>query len=126
MRLQVVDGARLNSVLTDRYWKRRYDRLFALRSGPFKKSPGSASSPSLRETGLIDTMAAGDAQRVWFEEMVDTLRSKWQRELPFEDLIRLRDELDEMLQRIRSERQLRPPVLKCPKCGQISEGAAPK
>ena len=36
------------------------------------------------------------------------------------------DELDEMLKRIRSERQLRPLVLKCPKCGQISEGAAPQ
>lgn len=71
-------------------------------------------------------MAAGDAQRVWFEEMVDTLRSKWQRELPFQELIRLRDELDEMLQRIRSERQLRPPVFKCPKCGHIGEGAAPQ
>ena len=71
-------------------------------------------------------MASGDAQRVWFEEMVDTLRSKWQRELPFQELIRLRDELDEMLQRIRSERQLRPPVFKCPKCGHIGEGAAPQ
>jgi len=71
-------------------------------------------------------MAAGDAQRVWFEEMVDTLRSKWQRELPFQELIRLRDELDEMLQRIRSERQLRPPAFKCPKCGDIGEGAAPQ
>jgi hypothetical protein len=69
-------------------------------------------------------MAAGEAQRLWFQEMVDTLRSKWQRELPFEELICLRDELDEMLQRIRSERRLRPPVLKCRKCGQISEGAA--
>lgn len=58
--------------------------------------------------------------------MVDTLRSKWHQEMPFEELVRLRYELDEMLQRIRSERQLHPPVLKCPKCGQISEGAAPQ
>jgi hypothetical protein len=69
-------------------------------------------------------MAAGDAQRVWFEEMVDTLRSKWRREMPFEELIRLRGELDEMLQLIRSERQIRPSVIKCPKCGHISESAA--
>ena len=87
---------------------------------------GPTAQPSLRETGLTKTMAAGDAQRVWFEEMVDTLRSKWQRELPFQDLIRLRDELDEMLQRIRSERQLRPPVFKVPKCGHIAEGVAPQ
>jgi hypothetical protein len=70
-------------------------------------------------------MAAGDVQRVWFVEMIDMLRSKWQRELPFEELIRLRDELDEMLQQIRAERQIRPPVVKCPKCGHIGEGAAP-
>ena len=70
-------------------------------------------------------MAAGDAQRVWFEEMVDTLRSKWHREMSFEELIRLRDELDNMLQQIRSERKLRPPVFRCPKCGHIGEGTAP-
>jgi hypothetical protein len=76
-------------------------------------------------TGFIEAMAAGHVQRVWFEEMIDTLRSKWQRELPFEELIRLRDELDEMLQQIRAERQIRPPVVRCPKCGHIGEGAAP-
>ena len=70
-------------------------------------------------------MAAGDVQRVWFEEMVTTLRSKWQRGLPFAELIRLRDELDEMLQQIRTEREIRPPVVRCPKCGHIGEGAAP-
>jgi len=57
--------------------------------------------------------------------MIATLRSKWQRGLEFEELIRLRDELDEMLQQIRAERQIRPPVVKCPKCGHIAVGAAP-
>jgi hypothetical protein len=70
-------------------------------------------------------MAAGDVQRVWFDEMIATLRSKWRRGLAFEELIRLRDELDEMLQQIRAERQIRPPVVRCPQCGHIGEGAAP-
>ena len=70
-------------------------------------------------------MAAGDVQRVWFEEMIATLRSKWHRGLVFEELIRLRHELDGMLQQIRAERQIRPPVIKCCKCGHIGEGAAP-
>lgn len=57
--------------------------------------------------------------------MIATLRSKWRRGLTFEELIGLRDELDQMLQRIRTERQLRPPVMKCPKCGHAGEGPAP-
>jgi hypothetical protein len=70
-------------------------------------------------------MASGDPQRVWFEEMVETLRSRWHREMPFNTMIRLRDDLDEMLQRIRRERQIRPPVTKCPECGHIGESAPP-
>ena len=54
------------------------------------------------------------------------MRAKWQRELPFQELIRVRDELDEMLQRIQSERQLRRRVFKSPKCRHIGEGAAPQ
>jgi hypothetical protein len=34
--------------------------------------------------------------------MVETLRARWRREMPFKGMIRLRDDLDEMLQRIRS------------------------
>jgi hypothetical protein len=69
-------------------------------------------------------MAAGDAQRVWFDEMIERLRLKWHREMQPEELIQLRDELDEMLQQIRSDRQLRPPVLRCPECGHVGEVAA--
>src|SRR5690349_6945398 len=34
-------------------------------------------------------------------------------------------ELDEMLQRIRSERHIRPATFKCAKCGYVGEGAEP-
>ena len=37
----------------------------------------------------------------------------------------LRNDLDTMLERIRSERHIRPPVFKCPKCGHVGEGAEP-
>src|SRR5689334_25263338 len=47
------------------------------------------------------------------------------REMPFEAMIRLRDDLDEMLQRIRRERQIRSPVTQCPECGHIGESAPP-
>jgi hypothetical protein len=42
-----------------------------------------------------------------------------------EALLRLRDELDEMLGRIRSRRHISNPVFKCPACGQIGRGADP-
>jgi hypothetical protein len=70
-------------------------------------------------------MAAGDPQRVWFQEMVDTLRSKWHRDMSFEAIIRLRDELDRMLHQIRSERQIRSPLFRCPECGHVGEGRPP-
>jgi hypothetical protein len=71
------------------------------------------------------TMAAGDSQRVWFDEMVETLRSRWRRKMPVEHMISLRDDLDRMLQQICSERRLRLPMIKCPKCGHVGEGTAP-
>ena len=70
-------------------------------------------------------MAAGDAQRVWFQEMIDRLRSQWHRGMSFEALVEMRDELDATLQRIRSERQIRSPLLRCPRCGRVGRGAEP-
>jgi hypothetical protein len=45
-------------------------------------------------------MAGGDAQRVWFPEMIENLRSRWQEGMSFDAIIGLRDDLDAMLQRI--------------------------
>jgi hypothetical protein len=70
-------------------------------------------------------MAAGDAQRVWFPEMIERLRSQWHQGMSFDAIVKLRDDLDAMLERIRSERHIRPPVFKCPKCGHFGEGAEP-
>ena len=68
-------------------------------------------------------MASGDSNRVWFPEMIETLRTRWHQDMSFTEIIELRDDLNEMLQQIRIQRHIRPPVFKCPKCGQISEGA---
>lgn len=73
----------------------------------------------------IVPMAAGDAQRVWFPEMIERLRAQRNQGMSGEALIELRDELGAQLQRIRSERHIRSPILKCPCCGQIGEGADP-
>jgi hypothetical protein len=42
-------------------------------------------------------MAAGDAQRVWFEQMVERLRDRWHPGMSFDALISLRDDFDAML-----------------------------
>jgi hypothetical protein len=71
-------------------------------------------------------MATGDAQRVWFPEMIERLRVQWHRGMSCDALIALRDELDAQLQRIRSERRIHSPIFKCPCCGHIGEGADPR
>ena len=55
-------------------------------------------------------MAAGDASRTWFSEMVETLRREWKPDTLWEEIIALRDRLDAMLQQIRLSRGIRPPT----------------
>jgi len=70
-------------------------------------------------------MAAGDAQRTWFPEMIERLRCQWRGDMGFDALVELRDELEAMLGQIRSGRQIRSPIVKCSRCGYVGEGAAP-
>jgi hypothetical protein len=57
--------------------------------------------------------------------MVEHLRLRWRDDLSIEALLGLRDELDDMLGRIRSTRHISNPVFKCPACGHIGRGANP-
>jgi len=57
--------------------------------------------------------------------MVEHLRLRWRDDLSMEALLGLRDELDDMLGRIRSTRHISTPVFKCPACGHIGRGADP-
>jgi hypothetical protein len=70
-------------------------------------------------------MPYGDAQRTWFPEMLDVLRVRWRANLSFSEMIVLRDELDAMLHRIRSERHMRTPVIRCRRCGRVGPAAEP-
>ena len=70
-------------------------------------------------------MPYGDAQRTWFPEMLDVLRVRWRASLSFSEMIALRDELDAMLHRIRSERHIRTPVIRCRRCGRVGPAAEP-
>ena len=57
--------------------------------------------------------------------MLDKLRARWRGDLSFVELVALRDELDAMLHRVRAERQIRPPVIRCRRCGHVGEAAEP-
>jgi hypothetical protein len=70
-------------------------------------------------------MAAGDAQRVWFPEMMERLRDQGRPDMPFEVIISLRDDLDAMLQQIRSEGNIGSPTFRCPHCGHVGPAATP-
>src|SRR5271157_5709296 len=65
---------------------------------------GEGASPSFGPIGAAgrhyngSEMAGGDAQRVWFPEMIENLRSRWQEGMSFDAIIDLRDDLDAMLQ----------------------------
>jgi hypothetical protein len=56
-------------------------------------------------------MPAGDAQRTWFPEMIAVLRDDWDRSLSWTEIILLRDRLNTMLQAVRAERNIQPPII---------------
>jgi|SRR5688572_10013371 hypothetical protein len=64
-------------------------------------------------------MAAGDGNRVWLPEMIETLRSGWSVGMPFPVLIELCSILDGMFQSRRPRGPRLPPGSRCPKCGRI-------
>ena len=68
-------------------------------------------------------MAAGDPQRTWFPEMIQKLRLECHESMTFPDLIALCDSLDSMLHEIRSTRNIRSPIVKCPKSGKVGPAA---
>jgi hypothetical protein len=70
-------------------------------------------------------MPSGDAQRTWFPEMIVRLRAEWHAGMSMPALIRLRDELDAALQRIRAGRNIQTPIITCSKCGLIGPAAEP-
>src|SRR5712691_8501389 len=67
----------------------------------------------------MNLMAAGDGNRVWFPEMIETLRSRWNAAMPFPVLIELCNILDGMFQRRQPRGSILPPGSRCPECGRI-------
>lgn len=71
-------------------------------------------------------MSSGDAQRTWFPEMVVRLRAEWHEGMSILVLIGLRDGLDEMLRRIRTDRNIQTPIITCRRCGMTGHAAEPR
>ena len=71
-------------------------------------------------------MPSGDAQRTWFPEMIDMLHDDWSNALSWEEIVQLRDRLDETLQRIRTARKLLPAMVYCRACGKRHRSAPPR
>jgi len=57
--------------------------------------------------------------------MIERLRSQWHGDISFDAIVELRDEMDATLQRIRTERKIRSPVFRCPRCEYVGPGAEP-
>lgn len=58
--------------------------------------------------------------------MIEALRREWYDEMSVQELIALRDHLDEMLQSIRSKKNILSPVMWCPHCKTRHQAAPPK
>src|SRR5205823_5243174 len=69
-------------------------------------------------------MAAGDAQKVWFPELIAMVRQAGDPAMSMDALLRLRDRLNTTLQTIRHTRQILPAMMWCPHC-QARHRAAP-
>jgi hypothetical protein len=57
--------------------------------------------------------------------MVEALRREWKPDMPWEEIIALRDRLDAMLHAIRHSRGIRPPTMWCPVCNERTQQAEP-
>ena len=66
-------------------------------------------------------MASGDAQRVWFPEMIEKIKSQWSLSMTWDDLIEFCRMITEERKQIRESRRIQPPRYKCPHCGSVSQ-----
>lgn len=64
-------------------------------------------------------MPAGDAQRVWFPEMIEELRSTWSKAMTWEELADFCGRMTAKRKEIRQVRNIQPPRIRCPECGQV-------
>jgi hypothetical protein len=62
-------------------------------------------------------MPAGDAQRAWFPEMLEDLKSYWSTDWSWKGLAAFCEAMTEKRQQIKEDRGIRPPGMHCKECG---------
>jgi hypothetical protein len=65
-------------------------------------------------------MASGDAQRVWFPEMLDDLQAYWSASRTWDELAGFCQRMTDKRRTIRKARGILPPRSRCPQCGDVS------
>jgi hypothetical protein len=64
-------------------------------------------------------MAAGDAQRVWFPEMLDALKQYWSKEKTWEEIAIFAHKMTEERTNLRHAKGIKPAQWRCKDCGEI-------
>ena len=68
-------------------------------------------------------MPPGERSQVWYPELVALLRTEWRSELPWETVVQLRDRLQSLLEALRTQRGILPPLMRCAHCGATGREA---
>ncbi len=63
-------------------------------------------------------MAAGDAQRAWFPDMLAELETYWRDDLDWVDVIDFCERMTELRSEIRTKQGIRPAMINCRSCGE--------
>ena len=70
-------------------------------------------------------MAAGDAQRVWYPEMLADLKQHWHPGMPWDDVIAFCNRMTATRKELAISRGIKPPMMKCHRCGTRGRAAYP-
>lgn len=63
-------------------------------------------------------MAAGDAYKVWFPEMLKTLKTKWRSDMEWEEVITLCSAMTKKRETLRQKKNIKDPIMKCSCCNK--------
>ncbi len=66
-------------------------------------------------------MASGDAQRVWFPEMIEELTDHWSSSMTWAELSDFCRSMTDKRKQIRDIRGIKPPRCRCKRCGTVSQ-----
>lgn len=62
----------------------------------------------------------GDAQRAWFPEMITVAKERWHKNIAWKDTILLCSEMQDLRDKIRKEKQIKPVRIFCKRCNTYS------